>query len=417
MNPKTDDSTEKKPSTIIASVDLWLDNYDDIFSDFDPRDYHERAISGDFVDELLRRSREQQRQEISFRLSVPKERRNREVEQIINDRLKEHFGALASRSKEKMKKSRKFGSLLLGAGALVYFGSIASEFRFPFMHTVRNIFEVFCWFSMWEGARQLFIEKDPHIEKSALYSSLANADYEFLSEEDLLASITKRAIRKGSRARITEEEEPAEGQPAAPAAPEPAPQETAKPAEAPQPAKIVPRNHHEKSLFELLKKLVDKSSKNKNEEMEQTIHFAKTQIIEGKAIAKVLSECIAANPSQIRNSLEGMDRESEQAETLRKIAIAGFLRGIPEFRHLSNALASMGLLQEKDMRRCADPFVSKLEPEVRQKVIDDLPALLDLIKKAALVDAERIRPPQQLTANRPQAGPLAPGVAPIRKLS
>ena len=33
-----------------AQVSLVLDTYDDIFSDFDPRPYDQRALSGDFLD-------------------------------------------------------------------------------------------------------------------------------------------------------------------------------------------------------------------------------------------------------------------------------------------------------------------------------------------------------------------------------
>jgi hypothetical protein len=84
---------------------------------------------------------------------------------------------------------------------------------------------------------------------------------------------------------------------------------------------------------------------------------------------------------------EGTNKDGEEAEVLRKIAIAGFLLGVPEFRHLSTALASTGLLQENDMRRCAGPFISRLEPEYRQQVVDDLPALLGLIKKAAVSES------------------------------
>ena len=33
-------------------ISLWLDSYDDIYSDFDSRHYLKRRISKDFIDEL-----------------------------------------------------------------------------------------------------------------------------------------------------------------------------------------------------------------------------------------------------------------------------------------------------------------------------------------------------------------------------
>ena len=35
-----------------AKIFLWLDDFDDIFSDFDPRPYSARELSDDFLDEV-----------------------------------------------------------------------------------------------------------------------------------------------------------------------------------------------------------------------------------------------------------------------------------------------------------------------------------------------------------------------------
>lgn len=35
----------------MSEISIWLDNYDDIFSDFDPRPYSQRSLSDDFLAE------------------------------------------------------------------------------------------------------------------------------------------------------------------------------------------------------------------------------------------------------------------------------------------------------------------------------------------------------------------------------
>ena len=36
----------------MADISLWLDDYDDLFSDFDSRNYLKRRVSEDFLEEL-----------------------------------------------------------------------------------------------------------------------------------------------------------------------------------------------------------------------------------------------------------------------------------------------------------------------------------------------------------------------------
>ncbi len=73
-----------------AQVSLVLDTYDDIFSDFDPRPYDQRALSGDFLDAARHAARDK-REGIELRLLIPKAVRSTGSEELIKQRLKEHF--------------------------------------------------------------------------------------------------------------------------------------------------------------------------------------------------------------------------------------------------------------------------------------------------------------------------------------
>lgn len=82
---------EKRKIFEISEVSLWLDSYDDIFSDFDPRPYSQRALSDDFLEEAKKAVKEKKTGELELRLLVPHSQRDLEKEIIIKRRLREYF--------------------------------------------------------------------------------------------------------------------------------------------------------------------------------------------------------------------------------------------------------------------------------------------------------------------------------------
>ena len=85
-----------KPSTA-GAVSLWLDTYEDIFSDFDPHPYGQRALSEDFLAEARRAVRDRRDEVPELRFLVPMHIRNLEDEATIRKRLRDHFRRHADR--------------------------------------------------------------------------------------------------------------------------------------------------------------------------------------------------------------------------------------------------------------------------------------------------------------------------------
>lgn len=54
-----------------GNISLILDSYDDIFSDFDPRPFSEKALSDDFLVECKRAARDKDRSVVELKLLVP----------------------------------------------------------------------------------------------------------------------------------------------------------------------------------------------------------------------------------------------------------------------------------------------------------------------------------------------------------
>ena len=94
---KEDEGSELKEEIYVkgsllaeSEISLILDSYDDIFSDFDPRHFSERALSDDFLIEAKKAARDKAGV-YELRFLVPKQQRNFEHEHLIRMRLKEHF--------------------------------------------------------------------------------------------------------------------------------------------------------------------------------------------------------------------------------------------------------------------------------------------------------------------------------------
>ena len=75
---------QKRLKQILSSIHIALDDYDDIFSDFDISSYENRALSQDFLDELKARcDGKKLKDKIKLILSLPKKERNKKDEKVI----------------------------------------------------------------------------------------------------------------------------------------------------------------------------------------------------------------------------------------------------------------------------------------------------------------------------------------------
>src|SRR3989338_7521089 len=74
-----------------AEIYLRLEQYSDIFSDFDMRPFGRRALSIDFLEELKRAATDADQGGIELMLHIPEKDRNESEEEVIKERLAVHF--------------------------------------------------------------------------------------------------------------------------------------------------------------------------------------------------------------------------------------------------------------------------------------------------------------------------------------
>jgi hypothetical protein len=165
-----------------GNIALILDSYDDIFSDFDPRLYSQRALSDDFLSECRRASRDKQESGLELRFFVPNKKRSLSEEMMIRKRLKSHFEKHYTEKLRNLKdiKTRGFLWVLVGAIALLISTSIEKYQNF-FIDFLFIVSQPAGWFLMWSGLEEIFIaprDKRPELD---FYKKMAKAKIVFYS--------------------------------------------------------------------------------------------------------------------------------------------------------------------------------------------------------------------------------------------
>ena len=132
MEPPITDKTEEDFRGVgkASSISLALDDYEDIFSDFDPRPYSERMLSDDFLYELKRASLDKEESGLTLSLLMPKEKRNSGHEKVILERLKGHFRRHHRRLEDKRKGEIKTGTWMVALGITFMFLATYILFRY-----------------------------------------------------------------------------------------------------------------------------------------------------------------------------------------------------------------------------------------------------------------------------------------------
>lgn len=172
-----------------GNVSLVLESYNDIFSDFDPRNYSERAISDDFLFECKRAVRDKPNKEFELRLLMPESKRNIAHELKIKRRLKDHFQKHVFEKQKEVSHIRNsglslaiIGVILMITGAFLVFKKFMEGTFISAVLTI--ILEPAGWFFFWEGlAKAIFIDEDERKKARDLdfYKKMARAQIYFIS--------------------------------------------------------------------------------------------------------------------------------------------------------------------------------------------------------------------------------------------
>jgi len=168
----------------MSEVSVWLDVYDDIFSDFDPHPYSERLISDDFIFIAKREARERTTGTIELRLLIPANKHDAEVEKIIKKRLHEQFNRQHKQLLHELKKSRLHGALTACVGLTLMFAStyIRTAVTESFLHNLMFvILEPGGWFMTWYGLDNIFNTERNLRSDVEFYAKMSRCHMKFMT--------------------------------------------------------------------------------------------------------------------------------------------------------------------------------------------------------------------------------------------
>lgn len=179
-----DHKSERERLLGLSEIGLWLDTYDDLFSDFDPRPFSQRALSVDFLDEIKRASKEKSSGAIQLTLMIPKNLKNIEKEIQIKKRLHEHFKKHKYILEHEIRKTVSNGFSIATLGFAFMFLAIMVEYNLTndlAKIIITTLFQPSGWFLMFLGLDTAFYtsrEKKPDIE---FYKKMSSCEINFLS--------------------------------------------------------------------------------------------------------------------------------------------------------------------------------------------------------------------------------------------
>lgn len=166
-----------------SDISLWLESYNDIFSDFDPRPYFQKALSDDFLQEIKRASKDKAGI-IELRLFIPKKGRNKKEEINIKNRLKEHFRKHYLQLKTEVERIKRKGIAMTIAGVLMIMVATYLSYNGSnnlFSHFFQVLFEAGGWFTGWTGLDQIFYTAENKRNDLEFYFKMSKCKIFFFS--------------------------------------------------------------------------------------------------------------------------------------------------------------------------------------------------------------------------------------------
>ena len=164
-------------------ISIWLDDYEDIFSDFDPRPYADRALSDDFIAEVKKVSREDDFNIGQMNLLIPEKGRKSDAENIVVKRLHAFFrkNYLFLVKRARINRIKGVGMFTGGVLMMLLASYISSLDHTYYTNLLRVLFEPAGWFFVWTGMDMLFFQSRSMKNELNFYTKMAKTKVNFNS--------------------------------------------------------------------------------------------------------------------------------------------------------------------------------------------------------------------------------------------
>jgi hypothetical protein len=167
----------------INAISIAIDTYEDIFSDFDPRDILERDLSQDFLNELMHRHRQNRSGKYDVVLVAPRSIENKETEKKIVSRLNKYFHQKYLRYIKTITEIRVRGTIYIVLGSITLmtltflsYNKILNALK---LELIGIMFLPLGWFGVWEGFSKILDIPFKLDMDTKAYKGLSKASYKF----------------------------------------------------------------------------------------------------------------------------------------------------------------------------------------------------------------------------------------------
>lgn len=171
-------------NALLRDLNIWIDSYDDLFSDFDSRHFSERAVSDDFILQMHKLAEEKEDFIKTIRFQIPAKMRDEKSEKIIIDRLTSDFRREYIRFSSELNASRRNGVIMALIGLIAFATTVvimSLEGNELWQNMLRVLFEPAGWFLIWSGLDKIFFSGKPIKRKRDFYARLEKSKVEFVS--------------------------------------------------------------------------------------------------------------------------------------------------------------------------------------------------------------------------------------------
>ena len=174
-----------------SDLSLWLDDYDDIYSDFDSRNYLKRRVSADFVNEVRVSLKNKNEKINDLILLLPQAQRDTSIEQKIMRNLKNYFNRQLYLYSEKHNKNLKRGIFLFITAILLMIANSIVSFQLNnnlFSSIIRIVLEPSGWFLAWISFDILYYDKHELRKEKYFFRELSQMKISFQSSDSYNAN-------------------------------------------------------------------------------------------------------------------------------------------------------------------------------------------------------------------------------------
>ena len=172
-------------------LSLWLDDYDDIYSNFDSRNYLKRRVSDDFINELRISLKNKSEKINDLILLLPEAKRNNIAELRITQNLKNYFNRHLHLYTEKYNKNLKRCIFLFIIAILLMIGNAVVSLQLNnnlLSSIIRIVLEPAGWFLIWISFDILYYDLHEVKKEKLLFRELSEIMIYFQSSDSYIAN-------------------------------------------------------------------------------------------------------------------------------------------------------------------------------------------------------------------------------------